>query len=111
MAQPRRTQSSLNKTNINLANLAIEKGQVQSNQAAAALYKVNKNTLNNRRMGKPSRRDCVANSRILTDLEERVIIDNALDVNSRGSQLTLDILREMANKLLADQGSRRVGLH
>lgn len=62
-------------------------------------------------MGKPSQRDYAAKSRILTNLEEIVIANHVLNVHSRRLQLTLDMLRETANKLLADRGSRHVGLH
>jgi hypothetical protein len=94
-----------------MAKSAIEQGQIESNRAAAALYNINDNTLRNRRRGKPARQDCVANSKILTELEERVIIEHALNVDERGFQLNYDLLRGLADKLLTDRGARRVGVN
>jgi hypothetical protein len=94
-----------------MAKSAIEQGQIGSNRAAAASYDVNKDTLRNRRAGKPARQDCIPNSKILTELEESVIIKYALDVDSRGFQLNYDLLRSIADKLLADRGGRRVGVN
>jgi hypothetical protein len=90
---------------------AIDEKQLKSNRAAARLYNVNKDTLRNRRLGKPARQDCVPNSKLLTKLEERAIIEHALDVDSRGFQLNYDLLRGIADKLLADRGGRRVGVN
>ena len=64
-----------------MAELAIDQGQTELNRAAAALYNVNNNTLRNRHRRKPARQDCVANLKILIELEERVIIKHALDVD------------------------------
>jgi len=111
MSQTRRTKLKSKEANVNLAKSAIDAGRVRSNWAAAAVYKVNKNTLANRRSGMPTRRDCQPNSKNLTSLEEQVIADHALDVDTRGFQLTIDMLREMANKLLADRGAQHVGIN
>ena len=61
--------------------------------------------LRRRRKGIPPRHDCTPNSRKLSDLEEHAIIQYALDVDTRGFQLNLDILRDIANKLLLDRRS------
>ena len=94
-----------------MANAAFEQGQFRSNLAAANAYKVNKDTLRNRRNGMRPRRDCTPNSKKLTELEERSIIDHALDVDTRGFQLNLDMLRDIADKLLQDRGQPRVGVN
>ena len=109
MTQPKRTQLKSNEANINMAMQAIDLDQFRSNRSAAAAFKVAKNTLGRRRKGVPARRDCTPNSKNLTELEEQVIVDHALDLDTRGFQLTYDLLREMADKLLTDRGARRVG--
>jgi len=111
MPPQHRLQPRSNEANVILAKSAIDQGQVESNRAAAKHYNVNKNTLLNRRAGMTARQDCVPNSKILTELEERTIIEHALDVDSRGFQLNYDLLRGLADKLLADRGSRRVGVN
>jgi hypothetical protein len=106
-----RLQLRSNKAIVIMAQSAIDQGQIESNRAAAALYNVNNNTLRNRRLGKPARQDCVPNSKILTELEERVIIEHTLDVDKRGFQLNYNLLRGLADKLLTNQGARRVGVN
>jgi hypothetical protein len=94
-----------------LAISAIDGNQLPSIRATARHYNVNKDTLRNRRLGKPSRQDCIPNSKILTELEERVIIEHALDVDMRGFQLNYNLLRGIADKLLTDRGARCVGVN
>jgi hypothetical protein len=94
---------------INMAIKAIDLGQFRSNQSAADSYDVNAKTLLNRRNGIPCRADCSPNCKNLTNLEEKAIIEHALDVDTRGFQLNLDMLRDIADKLLLDRGQRRVG--
>lgn len=90
---------------------AINEKQLKLNRAAVRLYSVNKDTLRNQRFKKPARQDCAPNSKLLIKLEERAIIEHALDVDSRGFQLNYDLLRSIANKLLANRGSRCVGVN
>lgn len=111
MPPQRRCQSRSTEANVILAMSAIDEKQLTSNRAAAKHYNVNKDTLRNRRLGKPARQDCIPNSKLLTELEERVIVEHALDVDSRGFQLNYDLLRGVADKLLADRGGRRVGVN
>jgi hypothetical protein len=56
---------------MNLALKALQDTPQLSNRATAKIYNVNKDTLSNRRAGRPSRRDIPANSRKLTDLEKQ----------------------------------------
>ena len=49
----------------------------------ARIYNVPPKTLKARLLGQPSRQDCIANSRKLTSLEEEVIIQHILDLDSR----------------------------
>jgi hypothetical protein len=111
MPPPHRRCRRSEEAKVILAMSAVDRQQHLSNLAAAASYDVCPNTLRNRRLGKPARKDCVPNSKILTELEERAIIEHAIDVDSRGFQLNYDLLRGIADKLLADRGCRRVGIN
>jgi hypothetical protein len=110
MNQPKRIRLKSNEANVNMAIQAIEMDQFGSNRSAATAFKVSKDTLTRRRKGVPARRDCTPNSKNLTELEEEVIVSHALDLDTRGFQLTYDLLREMADKLLTDRGARRIGV-
>ena len=56
-----------------------------------------------------SRRDIIANSRKLTDLEESVIVQYILDLDSKGFPPRLSGVEDMANRLLAERDAGRVG--
>jgi hypothetical protein len=104
MPPQRQAQARSKESNVILAMSAIDEKQLTSNRAAARIYDINKDILRNRRLGKPARQDCIPNSKLLTELEERAIIEHALDVDSRGFQLNYDLLRSITDKLLADRG-------
>jgi hypothetical protein len=55
------------------------------------------------------RRDIPANSRKLTDLEESVIVQYILDLDSKGFPPRLSGVEDMANRLLAERDAGRVG--
>jgi hypothetical protein len=105
--QPRFIMRS-SEADINIAIKAIDLGQFRSNQSTADSYDVNTKTLLNRHNGIPCRADCSPNYKNLTNLEEKAIIEHALDVDTRGFQLNLDMLRDIADKLLLNRGQRRV---
>ena len=69
-------------------------------RCAAAIYDVPLTTLVDRRAGKPLQRDCEPNQKKLTKLEEEVIVEHILDLDSRGFSPILAAIREMANRLL-----------
>jgi hypothetical protein len=56
-----------------------------------------------------ARRDCEPNSKKLAKLEESVIVQHILDLDSRGFPPSLFAVREMANKLLAERAAGQVG--
>jgi hypothetical protein len=56
-----------------------------------------------------ARRDCEANSKKLTKLEEEVIIEFIIDLDARGFSPTLAAVRDMANTLLTERGAPVVG--
>jgi len=92
-----------------LALQAIEKDQFQSLRSAAATYGVSKDTLKRRRAGTTSRRDSIANSRNMTTIEESIIVQHIIDLDSRGFPPTPQVVAEMANKLRSERGMAQVG--
>ena len=109
MPQQQHAQLPSNEARIQLAKLAIKNNQFQSARAAAKSFKTCPRTLSRRLNGMPSRNDCPPNSKNLTILEEQTLIEHAIDVDNRGFQLNYDLLRVLANKLLADRGAPPVG--
>ena len=55
------------------------------------------------------RRNCKANSKRLTKLEEEAIVQRVLKQSAQGFAPLRSIVREMADKLLRSQGSNPVG--
>jgi hypothetical protein len=102
-------QSIQSEGRICLAISAINKNQFQSERRAIATYNVPRSTLKDRRAGTTARRDCEANSKKLTKLEESVIVQHILDLDSRGFAPNLNAVRDMANKLLVERGASQVG--
>ena len=109
IAQPTMAQSSYNEGDVSLAISAINRNQIQSERQVVQTYNVPRTTVQRRRAGIVARRDCEPNSRKLTKLEEEVITAHILDLDSRGFPPTLDTVRDMANKLLAERGAGEVG--
>jgi hypothetical protein len=95
---------------IVLAVNAINRAQIQSERLAAKTYDVPRSTLQRRRAGTLSRRDCEPNSRKLTKLEESVIIDHIIDLDLRGFSPKLSAVADMANHLLIERGAGKVGI-
>ncbi|KFZ24719.1 hypothetical protein V502_00815 [Pseudogymnoascus sp. VKM F-4520 (FW-2644)] len=92
-----------------LALEALKNDPKLSVRTAAKIYIVPEATLRYRRVGRQSRRDMPANSRKLTDLEESVILQRVLDLDSRGFQPRQSDIREMADCLCIDRNASRVG--
>jgi len=95
---------------VNLALGAIQMDPDLSIRAAGEIYNVNKNTLRNRRDGKPARRDVPANSRKLTDLEEKTIVRYILELCARAFHPRLSYVEDMANRLLRERDTPPVGV-
>jgi hypothetical protein len=55
------------------------------------------------------RRDCEANSKRLTKLEEEAIVQRVLEQSEQGLAPSRSIVREMADRLLRSRGSNPVG--
>lgn len=94
---------------IILALQALEKDSTLSLRAAAEIYAVHYTKLSRRRRGMQSRRDIPANSRKLTDLEESVIVQYILELDSKGFPPRLSGVEDIANRLLAERDAGRVG--
>jgi hypothetical protein len=76
---------------------------------AAELYNVERTRLRRWRAGVATRRDCEANSKIVTKLEEEVIIEFIIELDAKGFSPTLTAVRDMADTLLTERGATAVG--
>ena len=72
-----------------LALEALKKDSKLSVRKAATIYKVPETSLRDKRAGKQPRSELPANSRKLTDLEEKVILERVLDLDAQGFQARL----------------------
>jgi hypothetical protein len=92
-----------------LALQALQNSTKLSMRRAASNYEVNRKALRRRQQGIQSRRDTTPNSRRLTDLEEQIIIEFILNLDSRGFPSRLYFIKKMANSLLADRNTLPIG--
>jgi hypothetical protein len=102
-------ESSSTESRTILAIEALKKDPKLTVRRATRIYEVPEATLRYRRAGRLLRRDMSANSRVLTDLEEDVIVQRILDLDSRGFQPRQSDVREMADCLRADRNASPVG--
>ncbi|CEI70977.1 hypothetical protein FVEN_g9660 [Fusarium venenatum] len=100
---------SSNEANINLALQAYQADLELSLRRAAKLYNVHFQTLHYRSQGRQAREDYIPSSRKLSNLEEEVIVQYILDLDSRGFSPRHRDVEEMANRLLADCDASPVG--
>ncbi len=98
-----------NESDVILALEALQNNKNLSVLATSKIYNVSEATLRRRRAGKPARRDIPANSRKLTDLEEKVIVDYIIDLVSRAFPPRLLGVEDMANQLLRARDAPPVG--
>lgn len=96
---------------IILAIEAIRSSKNLSRRRASIIYDVPESTLRDRMNGRPSQRESTPKSRKLTNLEESVIIQYILDLDSKGFPPRLSGVEDMANRLLAERDAGRVGVH
>jgi hypothetical protein len=94
---------------IVLALQALKQDPKQSVRSIAKVYNLPEATLRDRRSGRSARLNQPANSRNLTDLEESVLIQEILDLYSRGFPPRLSGVADMADKLRMTRGASRVG--
>jgi hypothetical protein len=100
---------SSNEARILLALQALQNDPKLSIRRTASIYQVGYSTLRDRQNGIQSRRDCIPKSRKLSDLEEQMIVQFIMDLDSRGFPSQQRIVEEMANSLLADRDASPVG--
>jgi|SRR5688572_28799871 hypothetical protein len=94
-----------------LALYSMKKDPKLSARAAAKLYNIPHRTLLRRQKDTPSRRDSPPNSTKLTKLEEKMIVEYILDLDSRLYPPRISAVKAMANHLLQDRGQQRVGIN
>ncbi len=109
MSQPRQSQKTYTEADIQLAISDIKAQRVRSVQKAAAIYNIPRKTLSDRLAGKRMRRDCEANSKRLTKLEEEAIVQRVLEQSAQGLAPSKLQVQEMADKLLKARDSNPVG--
>jgi hypothetical protein len=94
---------------LNLAIQALQKNPESSVRAVARIYSVDHRKLGRRLRGMAPRRTISANSRKMTDLEETVLVEHILDLDSKGFPPRLCVVEDMANRILATRNRGRVG--
>ncbi|EAQ93003.1 hypothetical protein CHGG_01238 [Chaetomium globosum CBS 148.51] len=94
---------------LRMAVEAIGKNKNLSIRAAARQYNVPEATIRHRCTGRSARRDLPANSRKLTDLEERTIVQYILELDARAFPPRLRGVEDMANHLLRERDAPPVG--
>ena len=92
-----------------LAIKALRDDKQLSLRAVAKLYNIPASTLRDRRSGKLARRDIPANSRNLTDLEEKTIVQYVVELYTRAFPPRLCGVEDMANQLLRVRDAPPVG--
>ncbi|EXL90010.1 hypothetical protein FOIG_16710 [Fusarium odoratissimum NRRL 54006] len=100
---------SSNEARTLLALQALQNDPKLSTRRAAKIYEISEPRLRRRRNGIQSRRYFIPKSRKLSDLEEQIIVQFILDLDSRGFPSRLRFVEEMANSLLADRDASPVG--
>jgi len=99
----------INESQLNLALQAIRKNPKLSVRRAAKIYQVDNRRLGDRLRGVLPRRDILANSRKFTDLEEQVLVERILELDSKGFPPRLCIIEDIANRIIELRDGRRVG--
>ena len=92
--------SASKEARVILALKALQDDEELSLRAAAKLYNVPVSTLGYRRTGRALRRDLPANSRKLTDLEEKAIVQYVIELYERAFPPRLCSIEDIANQLL-----------
>src|SRR5450432_2564181 len=88
-------------------NMLRTRPHLKINRVARIFY-VPRMTLTNRLNGKSSRQDISANSRKLTNLEEEVIVQYILNLDSQAFPPRRSGVKDIANRILVDYSAGRV---
>jgi len=111
MSQSKRVQISSKEGNILLAMSAFQSGQCVNIFAAAKAYNVDYKTLHRRINGGTSREDYIPTNKKLSLIEEEVIIENVLKLDSQGLSPSISLVREMADSICKARGALPVGVN
>ena len=95
--------------NVILALQALENDKNLSIRAAAKTYNVTHTILIKRHRGRPARCDIPANSKKLTELEEKTIVQYIIELSTRSFPPRLSGVEDMANNLLRARDASPVG--
>jgi hypothetical protein len=98
-----------NERGILLALQAIQNDPKLSIRQATAIYNVSRNIFQTRKFGVSFRRDITPNCRILTILEEKVIIKHVFGLYARAFPPRIADVEVMANSLRATRHAPPVG--
>jgi hypothetical protein len=94
---------------INLAIEAINSSKKISLSKASVIYEVSKTTLRERMNGRAPRSERRPNRQNFDEMEEEVLSQHILDLDTRGYSPNLASVEDMANLMLASRGGKRVG--
>lgn len=94
---------------IIIALKSIRSSRKLSTRTAAKIYNVPYTTLADRMKGCTPKTDYRPVARGLTEIEEEVIVQHILDLDSGGFPPTIEGVREMPDYILASQGASRAG--
>ena len=111
MPLPLQRVQSLNEAKLTLAVQATRRDAKITYRLAAKVYDASRTTLGYRLNGRPPRGDCEPNSKKLTKLEERVILEYILELDLRGFPPSKASVRAMADSLLQEKGLKPAGLN
>ena len=95
---------------INLALGALQKDPKLSIRATAKIHDVNKTTLQIQRNNISAQCDILANSRKLTDLEEKTIIQYIIELCAHAFHPRLSYVEDMANRLLCKRDASPISI-
>jgi transposase len=101
-------QIQTNEARIIIAIEAIRTSKNLSCRAAAKIYQVPESTLRDRINGRAPISERRLGASKLTELEEDVIVQNILDMDTRGFAPQLTSVEDMANLILQTRGGQRV---
>jgi hypothetical protein len=102
-------QKTYTKGEIYIAISNIASKQIQSVRRAAAVYRVPRSTLQDRRAGTRPRRDCEPNTKRLTKLEEEAIVQRIIEEGLRSILPSKAHVRDIANRLLRERSRKPTG--
>jgi hypothetical protein len=111
MLSQRNAQPSYTEGTLKFAIQATIEDRDESERTVIKAFGVPRTTVQRRRAGALSRRDREPDSKKLDQLEEEALVRRVLELDQRGIGATKDMVRDIANDLLAERGGEPVGKH